>query len=242
MKKGVSVVIPAYNEENFLGTTVASLRDSFQGSDYNYEILVCDNGSTDETVSLATSLGCRVVSESERNIGKVRNTGASFAQKELLLFVDADSIVTPKLLASALKMISKKHKRLVVSLIEWDNYPTLFSNIIRLLNFFYVTLQTGGSAFMLISKEDFEQLGGFDITKPAYEDFFLIFKVKRTFGLFSVGLVLHPIITSARKFKSNKYVLILVLSIFIDPLRIALNQPLNNVGLWYGEHAEKSRR
>ncbi|MBD3265330.1 glycosyltransferase, partial [bacterium] len=95
----VSVVIPAYNEENYLPATIASIRQSFDALPHKkYEIIVADDASTDRTADLAQELGARVVYSGKRNIGATRNIGANEANGEVLLFFDADSLLNPNTL------------------------------------------------------------------------------------------------------------------------------------------------
>lgn len=84
----VSIVIPAYNEEELLPRLLASIR-SQRFSDY--EIIVADAGSTDRTRELAESFGARVVRGGMPGPG--RNRGASAAAGGLLLFLDADVVL-----------------------------------------------------------------------------------------------------------------------------------------------------
>ena len=105
-KEGVSlvvfsIVIPAFNEENYLGNTLDSLRSGMSEiPDLKGEIIVVDNNSSDKTAAVANSKGARVVFEPINQISKARNTGAKFAKGEYLIFIDADTQVSPKLLAS----------------------------------------------------------------------------------------------------------------------------------------------
>src|SRR5262245_61274581 len=100
-KPGISVVIPAFNEEAYIERTIESLRaattylESLGGS--TVELLVVDNASTDATATLATRLGVRVVDEREHNVSKVRNTGARAAMYDVLVFIDADTLVPREL-------------------------------------------------------------------------------------------------------------------------------------------------
>lgn len=98
----LSVVIPAFNEERYLTRTIEHLRaaEAFLQShtDAALQILVVDNNSTDRTAQLARDLGLAVVRESEHNIGKVRNTGARAALYDVLVFLDADTLVPRELL------------------------------------------------------------------------------------------------------------------------------------------------
>jgi glycosyltransferase involved in cell wall biosynthesis len=88
----LSLVIPAYNEEKYLPRTMDALSAALvEGG----EVIVVDNESTDTTRSIAESHGARIVNEHVRNIGKVRNTGAENATGEVVVFLDADTIVAP---------------------------------------------------------------------------------------------------------------------------------------------------
>src|SRR4029450_12692525 len=88
----LSVVIPAYNEEKYLPRTLDALKRALR-SIPGHETIVVDNGSTDGTRSVAERYQARIVEESEHNIAKVRNTGAETANGDVIVFIDADTIV-----------------------------------------------------------------------------------------------------------------------------------------------------
>jgi len=98
----ISVIVPAFNEERCLPATLdaidrsAALLESCAG--VRAERIVVDNGSTDRTASVARSLGARVIAESQHNIARVRNCGAAAALGNVLVFVDADTLVPEELL------------------------------------------------------------------------------------------------------------------------------------------------
>ncbi len=87
----VSVVIPAYNEENYIGRL---LEDLSEQSYKEFEVVVADAKSTDNTVkvinSFADKLNIKVVEQPPKNPGAGRNIGVSHAKGEWLLFLDAD--------------------------------------------------------------------------------------------------------------------------------------------------------
>jgi glycosyltransferase involved in cell wall biosynthesis len=93
----ISVVIPAFNEERYLGATldaiVASCEHLRRLRGETVEIIVVDNGSADGTAAIAREHGAMVVSEPDRGIGKARNAGAARATARVLIFVDADTVV-----------------------------------------------------------------------------------------------------------------------------------------------------
>lgn len=90
----LSVVIPAYNEADYLPDTFAALGRALTNVD-NVEVIVVDNASTDATRRVAAANGSRIVDETVRNIAQVRNTGALAAAGETIVFLDADTIVVP---------------------------------------------------------------------------------------------------------------------------------------------------
>lgn len=87
----ISVVIPALNEEKYIGRCLSSLRaQNYPGE--LYEIIVVDNASTDRTAEIAGESGVRVVYEAERGVGRARHRGAEEARGEIIAGTDADTI------------------------------------------------------------------------------------------------------------------------------------------------------
>jgi glycosyltransferase involved in cell wall biosynthesis len=87
MSDFISVVIPAYNAEATLGRCLDALSAQSRPPD---EVIVVDDGSTDDTAELAQRYGARVVRQANAGAAAARNAGARAARGELLLFTDAD--------------------------------------------------------------------------------------------------------------------------------------------------------
>jgi peptidoglycan/xylan/chitin deacetylase (PgdA/CDA1 family)/glycosyltransferase involved in cell wall biosynthesis len=85
----VSVVIPAHNEENYLPLCLASMKKQDYAGDY--EIIVVDNASTDNTAQIARDWGAKVVYESRRSPACARQKGAEIATGKIIAFIDADT-------------------------------------------------------------------------------------------------------------------------------------------------------
>lgn len=97
----VSVVIPAYNYAHFLPQTLRSVLG--QGTEgMPVEIIVVDDGSTDDTAAVAQSYGSavRYVHQHNQGLSAARNTGMEHATGRALVFLDADDLLTPGVLAS----------------------------------------------------------------------------------------------------------------------------------------------
>lgn len=97
-----SIIVPAFNEERYLPATLEAL---WRASDFlkhetggTVELIVVDDGSTDQTAAVASAHGACLVTEAQHNIAAVRNTGARRARSDVLVFVDADTIVPEPLL------------------------------------------------------------------------------------------------------------------------------------------------
>lgn len=90
-----SVIIPAYNAEKTLGECM----DSLLRQDYeDYEIIVVDDGSEDNTKGVAESYGndkIRCVRQPNGGVSAARNTGIALARGEYIIFCDADDCVSP---------------------------------------------------------------------------------------------------------------------------------------------------
>ena len=88
------MVVPAFNEERLLGASLAQMKSAagaFAGRGWDFELIVCDNNSTDRTAEIARAAGATVVFEPVNQIARARNRGAAAATGDWLVFVDADS-------------------------------------------------------------------------------------------------------------------------------------------------------
>lgn len=109
LSKGLSVVIPAYNEENAIAQIIERLlkvqQNVLQSGISNYEILIVDDGSSDRTVEIVNSYeSVKLVRHKQnRGYGAALKTGFRHASGELLAFMDADGTYPPESLA----MLSK---------------------------------------------------------------------------------------------------------------------------------------
>ena len=86
----ISLVIPAYNEENYIADCLSHAIESSRGR--FFEIIVIDNASTDRTREIAEAIsGVRVVREEKKGITKARQRGLDEARGDIIAFIDADT-------------------------------------------------------------------------------------------------------------------------------------------------------
>jgi peptidoglycan/xylan/chitin deacetylase (PgdA/CDA1 family)/GT2 family glycosyltransferase len=109
----VSVVIPAYNEENYLPSCLESIgKQDYAGE---YEVIVVNNASTDITAKIALDWGAKVVYEGKRSPACARQKGAEVAAGEIIAFIDADTQAPAYWLSTIVSHFVRKPKMVAVS-------------------------------------------------------------------------------------------------------------------------------
>ncbi|MAG58805.1 MAG: glycosyl transferase family 2 [Planctomycetes bacterium] len=92
----VTILLPAYNEEEAITPVIEEVRETMGGVDGTYEILVVDDCSTDRTGEIATELGARVLRRPQNGgSGASRKTGTHAARGEIVVMLDTDGSYTP---------------------------------------------------------------------------------------------------------------------------------------------------
>lgn len=179
----VSVIIPAFNEAGYVLETLGSLAAAekhFKAiADAAVQIVVVDNASTDPTAELARSAGATVVREAEHNIARVRNAGAAAAPHDVLVFLDADTLVPPELLVRiARAMTDPMCVGGAVDCLHQSNSLLLRAY----LRFWRVVGLIGGMAqggCQFCRRSVFQELGGYDETWYMGEDVDFCWRLKR---------------------------------------------------------------
>lgn len=172
----ISVVIPAHNEERYLRKTL----DALQHQNYGlFEVIVVANGCTDGTKEVARGRCQRLIVLSERNLGMSRNLGARMASGELLLFLDADTILEPMTLRVISESFSKTDSAGTIhGRPDDDRLPYRF--IYGLKNFIHRSaIHPGSSGVILCWKDHFFRVGGFDEGLAVRENSELLKRLKR---------------------------------------------------------------
>ncbi len=182
-KADLTVVIPVYNGGKTIGLCLKNL---FASTLANFEVIVVDDHSTDESANIARSFPC-VILETAENSGAAaaRNLGAAHAQTALIYFLDADILVQPDTLARTLQSLeSHPGVSAIMSSFQKDtihqNLVSVYKNLLQHYTHQHAnpdsTSFCGG--FSLIRRDVFLAAGGFD---PAYrfmEDVELGYRLK----------------------------------------------------------------
>lgn len=154
----VSVVIPAYNEEKYLESTLTAIENQTYS---NIEVVVVDNESEDNTVEIAKSHGARVISSPEFNIAGSRNMGADASSGDIIAFVDADTLLEHKAIEKAVEKIGEGAVLVYANTCCQDNYAQSIGRVFGGL-FLAGTLVGTSGHFLVVNRGAFNQIGGFD--------------------------------------------------------------------------------
>src|SRR5947209_189649 len=101
----ISFIVPAHNEELWIGKCLGSIRTTMDKLAEPYEVIVVDDASTDSTPQIAHQLGARTIRVEHRKISAVRNAGARVACGDVFFFVDADTQINERAVSAALSVL-----------------------------------------------------------------------------------------------------------------------------------------
>jgi glycosyltransferase involved in cell wall biosynthesis len=196
----VSFVIPAWNEEPLIGRTLDVLFASAQQMGCPFEVVVADDASTDGTAGIARAKGARVVSLNRRQIAAARNAGAKAAHGGLLIFVDADTRVTPDVLRATLQAVRGGAVGGGCAVRFEGRVPRYARLLLPIFIWFYRVVGLAAGCFLFCTREAFDAAGGFDEGLYASEECALSWALKRQ-GRFV--LLRESVLTSGRKLRTH---------------------------------------
>ncbi len=172
----ISLIIPAYNEEAYIGRCLDSV---FKNSGGIFsEIVVVNNGSVDGTKNLAKKYeGVAVVEESRKGANRARQTGFESTQGDVVVFLDADAQITPEWADSVVSEFKRNDKLISLSGPFYCKNFSLFQKF--LIGFYWRALAmpcyfilgymaVGGNFAVRIKA--LEQIGGFNTAIDFYGD------------------------------------------------------------------------
>lgn len=118
----VSVIVPAYNAAGHIGEALESVHAQTIG---DWEVVVCDDGSSDDTAAIASSFGERVrLVRNERNQGlaTARNVAIAHARGSVLALLDADDVWLPRYLERQLGLLDQSPQPQTVGIVSCNAY------------------------------------------------------------------------------------------------------------------------
>ncbi|MDP1718993.1 MAG: glycosyltransferase [bacterium] len=211
----ISFIIPARNEEAYIGKTIEHILK--QPAELVKEIIVVDNNSTDRTSEVAAAYPkTKVLKETIPGTNRTRQRGVDAATGDIIAFIDADNWLAPDWCEQALRLLNKPGVVAAAGIYRYRDVgpiASFFSNFGFLLLAYPVywlvhnllrlgSVVQGGN--LVVWKKALDQIGGLDINYVFFGD-----DVNTGKRLRRVGRVLfsHRLVTSAsaRRFKTRGY-------------------------------------
>ncbi len=228
----ISFIIPAYNEERLLGRTLSAIDRAARALGEPVEVIVADDASTDRTAAIARAHGARVVSVKHRQIAATRNAGGREAKGEMLLFVDADTVVTTAAVRAAIGAMREGAVGGGCAFRFDGSLPPYGRLLAAVAVPLYRAVGLASGCFLFCTREAFHAVGGFDETLFAAEEAVMSRALRRR-GRFVV--LRESVTTSGRKLRTHSGREALALL-----LRVALAGPKavrrrDGLEIWYGE-------
>ena len=177
----ISVIIPAQNEARYIERCINSVHENLNGF-HDYEIILIDNASSDDTADIAQKMGAKVLSlPSKSSPSAVRNLGVSEAKGDVYLFLDGDVYLDSQWHLEAAKLLSrvKSERVLTGSTYDVDSeaswvakawFGPLYERQDKFVN----------AGHLLISSKLFHELGGFNEKLETGEDTEFCLRAKNT--------------------------------------------------------------
>ena len=234
----ISFIVPAHNEEVWIGRCVSAIRSGLESLAEPYEIIVADDASSDATASIARQQGAQVIRVEHRQISAARNAGARQAHGDILFFVDADTLVNAPAIQSALRSVH-------AGAVGGGCFPELegwlpwwwrlglpvMERLCRWLN----TFPSGAGLFC--TRSAFQRAGGFNENYYAAEEVVFVAALKRQ-GRFVIPA--ETVVTSGRKQRAHSFMTYAKLSMRLILLGSRGVRSRRGLEYWYEPEREKA--
>ncbi len=190
----ISVIIPVYNGEKTIRETIESvLSQTFR----DFELIILNDGSQDSTLEVVSSIQdsrLKVFSHPNAGLAASRNRGTFHAVGEYISFIDADDLWTPDKLETQLKALQDNPEAAVAY--SWTNYIDESGQFLRRGGYLTANgdvyakllvvdfLENGSNP--LIRRQALIQVGGFDESLPAAEDWDILLRLAAQYSFVAV--------------------------------------------------------
>ena len=227
----ISFIVPAYNEEPLIGRTLDAIHAAARETGEPYEVIVVDDGSTDRTAQVAVACGARVVRVECRQIAGTRNAGARAATGEILVFVDADTIITASTLRATLAALGSGAVAGGASLRLDGRIPWHGRLLLGLVRAGMRLGRLAAGCYLFCTRAAFEAAGGFDERLFASEEIALSRALARQGR---VVILRETVLSSGRKLRTHSGWEILVIMSAVARQGSSALRSRERLGLWYG--------
>ncbi|MEE4265988.1 MAG: glycosyltransferase [Desulfobacteraceae bacterium] len=197
-----SVLVPAHNEEGYIGNCLQSIKSAADNVTDEVEIIVALNRCNDQTADIAAGYQAVIVNEDRKNLARIRNAAARAATGDVIVTIDADSQMSRNMFVEiGAKLSAAKYigGGVMIRPERWS--LGIFMSLLTVLPFLLIHRLSGG--LFWCHRKDFEAVGGFNETLVSAEDLDFAKRLKahgkKTAKRFKMITRAH-IITSCRKF------------------------------------------
>ena len=202
----LSIVIPVYNEERAIDACLKSMAS--QDVEQPYEVVLVDNGCTDQTITVARAASSRfdlrIVNEPRHGRGAARRSGFLVARGEIIFSADADTVYPPTWMSQLLRALEEQDVVAATTtakfedLAAWQNYLLNIGQPLAMWLYRVVVGHHCLSGFSFaVRRAAYQTAGGFDAELNADEDADLSRRIAR---LGRIRLIHTPVTMSGRRF------------------------------------------
>lgn len=191
----ISIIMPVYNGIGFVEKSLPPLFSMLKNNEV-IELIVIDDGSKDESMTIAKEFGARVLeSGGRKGPAAARNIAAEQAMGDIVWFVDADVVVRSDAVIELKKAFDKEEVVAVFGSYDdtppAQNFLSQYKNMIH--HYYHQQASRNASTFWsgcgAVRRKEFLELGGFDVEQfkhPSVEDIELGYRLKAAGGLISL--------------------------------------------------------
>jgi glycosyltransferase involved in cell wall biosynthesis len=200
----LSIIVPIYNAEKTIRDCILSILNS--DFDKNFEVIIVDDGSTDDSIERIKDLNLKIIRQENRGAAAARNKGAKYSKSDLIIFVDSDVVflrdtmkrIYGHLSNETVDYVSIKYSKRPINQ-KWIHkykaladhfyyYDAIFTKEEKNNPIKQVSLNGGVESY---KKSVFEELGGFDenIKGADIEREKLVFKLYQNYNMVADGSI-----------------------------------------------------
>ena len=226
----ISFIVPAHDEARLIAATLEAIHAAADALGERHEVLVVDDASTDRTGAIALQCGARVIRVEHRHIAATRNAGARAAAGELLVFVDADTLIGADVVTGLQRAIGAGAVGGGAAIRFDAPTPRWLDVVLPASTWLARQLRITGGCFLFCRRDAFEAVGGFDETLFAAEEIRLC-RALRARGEFVI--LREAVLTSGRKLRTYSAFELLGAALRIGLAGSAGVRDRSRLGIWY---------